>query len=315
MLRETCPTSTLRGVRKTSVYLPDELKAQLASFSRQTQRSEAELIREAVEQLVRRKPGPVAPTSQSAVKGPPRIIAVGVGPGDPDLLTDRALAVLRRADRVFAASTGTDAIGRAEMIVRAAAPDVAVYRLPITIAGDTTLRASSVSAAVQALIDTVDAGQVAAFVTLGDPNVFTVFPAMARLIVANRPDIIMETVPGVMAFQELAARTSTVVAEDDGHVLMVHAADSQHLRADDLDDPRCTVVVYKGGRELPRLAERLAAHHRLDGAVLGEMLGLPGGRAVAVDAVADRPASYLATVVIPAIPPLPSGCVPAVVAE
>lgn len=295
-------------MRKTSVYLPDELKAQLASFSRQTQRSEAELIREAVEQLVRRKPGPAAATGvpQAPVKGPPRIVAVGVGPGDPDLLTDRALAVLRSADRVFAASTVTDAIGRSEMIVRAAAPEVAVYRLPITISGDPTERALSVSAAVQALVDTVDAGQVAAFVTLGDPNVFTVFPAMARLIAARRPDIVMETVPGVMAFQELAARTSTVVAEDDGHVLMVHAADSQHLRADDLDDPRCTVVVYKGGRELPRLAARLAAHHRLEGAVLGEMLGLPGGRAVAVDAVADRPASYLATVVIPARPP---GCV------
>ncbi len=297
-------------MRKTSVYLPDELKAQLASFSRQTQRSEAELIREAVEQLVRRKATPAAALPQAKLKGPPRIIAVGVGPGDPDLLTDRALAILRHADRVFAASTGTDAIGRAEMIVRAAAPEVAVYRLPITIAGDPTERAPSVSAAVQALVDTVDAGQVAVFVTLGDPNVFTVFPAMARLIAANRPDIVIETVPGVMAFQELAARTSTVVAEDDGHVLMVHAADSQHLRADDLDDPRCTVVVYKGGRELPRLAARLAAHHRLDGAVLGEMLGLPGSRAVAVDAVADRPASYLATVVIPARQP---GCAPAAI--
>ena len=300
-------------MRKTSVYLPDELKAQLASFSRRTQRSEAELIREAVDRLVRggAQPGPdggqgTGRSPSRIAAGPPRIIAVGVGPGDPDLITDRALRVLHGADRVFAASTGTDAIGRAEMIVRAAAPAVRVDRLPITIAGLPGERAASLDAAVRSLIGAVDAGDVVAFVTLGDPNVFTTFPAMARRIAALRPDIALETVPGVMAFQELAARTGTVVADDRDRVLIVGAADAQCLRADDLADPRCTVVVYKGGRQLPLLAERLAAHHRLDGAVMGEMLGLPGGRAVAVGTVADRPASYLATVVIPAIPAVPA---------
>ena len=61
------------------------------------------------------------------------------------------------------------------------------------------------------------------------------------------------------------------------------------------------MVVYKGGGRLPELAQVLAGAGRLDGAVLGELLGLPGGRVAEVAEVADRPATYLATVVVPPV--------------
>jgi hypothetical protein len=48
------------------------------------------------------------------------------------------------------------------------------------------------------------------------------------------------------------------------------------------------------------VAKALDEHGRLDGAVMGELLGLPGGRTSPVAAAADRPASYLATVIVPA---------------
>ncbi len=62
-----------------------------------------------------------------------------------------------------------------------------------------------------------------------------------------------------------------------------------------------TVVLYKGGRRLPDLAKAAAAAGRLDGAVAGELLGMPGERIGPLsDLAADGPASYLATVIIPA---------------
>lgn len=45
---------------KTTVYLPDELKQRLGSTARRTGRSEAELIRTAVERLVREENRPTA---------------------------------------------------------------------------------------------------------------------------------------------------------------------------------------------------------------------------------------------------------------
>jgi precorrin-2/cobalt-factor-2 C20-methyltransferase len=66
-----------------------------------------------------------------------------------------------------------------------------------------------------------------------------------------------------------------------------------------LADPTRAVVVYKGGRHLPAIAKALADAGRLDGAILGELLGLPGERVAPVAEAVDQPASYLATVIVP----------------
>jgi precorrin-2 methylase len=65
-------------------------------------------------------------------------------------------------------------------------------------------------------------------------------------------------------------------------------------------DESCTVVVYKGGRQIAAVADRLRDAGRLEGSVLGELLGLPGERIMPVAAVADRPASYLSAIIVPA---------------
>jgi hypothetical protein len=63
------------------------------------------------------------------------------------------------------------------------------------------------------------------------------------------------------------------------------------------------VVVYKGGSRLSDVAATLAEVDRLDGAVMGELLGLPGGRAAPLAEAADRPASYLTTLIVPPVRP------------
>ena len=66
----------------------------------------------------------------------PALVGVGVGPGDPEHVTLEALRALHEADRVFVPSLALDVVGRAESIVREAAPDVQVDRLVITMRRD-----------------------------------------------------------------------------------------------------------------------------------------------------------------------------------
>jgi precorrin-2/cobalt-factor-2 C20-methyltransferase len=283
-------------MRKTSVYLPDHLKRALAARAAATGRSEAEVLRAAVEAEV--VGGNPSPRRADPPRGG-RLVGVGVGPGDPDLLTVRAVAALRRADRVIAPSTAPDAVGRAEAIVRAAAPDVAIERAAFAMDPDPRARATALGAVAEVVAGHLDGGDEVGFITLGDPLTYSTFTAIADRVRRRRPATEVEVVPGIMAFQALAARTGTTIVDERQRLTVRTALDGDDL-ADDLDDPQRTIVLYKGGRRLPELAEAARAAGRLDRAVAGELLGMVGERVGPLADVAAGPASYLATVILPA---------------
>ena len=228
-----------------------------------------------------------------------RLIGVGVGPGDPELVTVKAVRVLREADVVLVPvlasqdpgtaepagpSTAEPAEpGRAETIIRAYVGADRVKRLEFALndtGGVTPRRAAAWQVAAAAVAHEFAAGAATiAFGTLGDPNLYSTFSYLAQTVRDLVPEVTVETVAGITAMQDLASRAGISLAEGTEPVTLVPLNGG----ADALDQALAcggTVVGYKvGAAASPAravLRDRLHAAGRLDGAVIGARLGLEG---------------------------------------
>jgi precorrin-2/cobalt-factor-2 C20-methyltransferase len=232
-----------------------------------------------------------------------KLVGVGVGPGDPELVTVKAVRVLREADVVLVPVLDPGETGRAEAVVRAHVSEPSRVRRAVFALNereDTRRRAQAWDAAAEAVADAFAAGAVTvAFATIGDPNVYATFTYLAQTVRGLAPDAVVETVPGVTAMQDLAARSGTVLVEGRESLALLPLTaglDAFENALTHFD----SVVAYKGGRHLPQVRRALASCGRLDGAVYGASLGLDDEDVRPLADVPDGPAPYLSTVLVPA---------------
>ncbi len=228
------------------------------------------------------------------------LVGVGMGPGDPELVTLKAVRVLRDADLVLVPVMATGEQGRAEATVRAHVRHDRITRVPFALdeGGDPARREGLWDAAADAVMAAFAGGaRLVAFATIGDPNVYSTFTYLAATVRPRVPGLTVETVPGITAMQDLAARSGTVLCEGRETLALLPltagvAPFSAALASFD------TVVGYKSGGHLPEVLAAVRAAGRLDGAVHGARLGLPG-EDIRPAAEVTGPVPYLSTLLVP----------------
>lgn len=225
------------------------------------------------------------------------LIGIGVGPGDPQLLTIRGRDALLDADAIFvpvSVTSASDEPGYAERVVLAHVPHATtITRLEFEL--DETAREASWRTAALGVADVVTTGGTAAFATIGDPNVYSTFTYLAAEVRALVSDLEVQTVPGITAMQDLASRSGTVLVEHEEALTLLPMTAGIDVVRDALSGGN-TLVLYKGGRQLPGIRAALAAEGALDRAVFGARLGLPDQDVR--DELPSEPAPYLSTIIV-----------------
>ncbi|MGI5979188.1 MAG: precorrin-2 C(20)-methyltransferase [Oscillospiraceae bacterium] len=143
-----------------------------------------------------------------------KLYGVGVGPGDPELLTLKAIRILRGCAVIAVPHRDKDQCF-ALRIALGAVPELAekpLLEVDMPMTKDEDLREQAYRAGVELLRAELDAGRDVAFLTLGDPTIYSTYCYLHERILALGYDA--EIVPGVPSFCASAAALNIPLCEN-----------------------------------------------------------------------------------------------------
>lgn len=204
------------------------------------------------------------------------LYGIGVGPGDPELLTLKAVRALGEVDVIFAAASTKNDYSTAYAIAKPHLKDgVRVEQLgfPMTKDQDELEAAWRRNAAVVAAV--LNRGENAAFLTLGDPLTYSTYGYLQRTLLEMDPDTRLRAIPGITSFHAAASKIGLVLAESKESLLITSGvSDPETLEAQlDAADNAVILKAYKNFEEIRGTLEKLRLS---DKTVLVSRLGMDG---------------------------------------
>ena len=224
-----------------------------------------------------------------------KFTGIGVGPGDPELLTLKAVRALSEADVVIAPRTEKRGDSIALSIAR---PHMRSGTEVLELVFPMVYQAQELSDAWienrNIIQGRLDGGQKVVFLTLGDPMFYSTYIYVFELLAGCGHEI--ETIPGVTAFCAIAAHHGTPVVEGDD-VLSVVPATISPEKLDQVLAASDRLVLMKVSRNFNDLRDRLQRHGFAEHALMVSKCG-HADEEVHEDLMAVQPheVTYLSTI-------------------
>lgn len=232
-----------------------------------------------------------------------RLIGVGTGPGDPELLTIKAAKALEKADVVaYFAKAGRHGNGRAvvEGLLR---PDVTLLPLyyPVTTEIDKDhvdykrQITAFYDASAKAVASHLDDGRTVAILSEGDPMFYGSYMHL-HVRLANRYPT--EVIPGITAMSGCWSLAGLPIVQGDDVLSVLPGTMPEADLARRLADTEAAVIM-KVGRNLPKIRRALQTAGRLHHAVYVERGTMSNGAMTQLAERDDREAPYFSLILVP----------------
>ncbi len=191
------------------------------------------------------------------------LYGVGVGPGDKKLLTLLAIETLKKADIIVVPDTGGEKI--ALNIVSDYITGKAVMYCTMPMTRDADILWESHKSCADSICAELEKGLNLAFITLGDPTIYSTYMYVHRLVVEKGYKT--EIVNGIPSFCAAAAKLNISLCEGKD---ALHIIPASYDGVDDLLCMKGNKVLMKSGKNLMNVRQKLKHHNLLDSSKMVE---------------------------------------------
>ena len=221
---------------------------------------------------------------------------IGVGPGDPDLLTVKAIKAIKNVDVIIAPKTekkdGSVALEIARPYLKA---DVEIIYQVFPMVKDFAESPEIFISNKEEIIKILQAKKNVAFLTLGDPMFYSTYIYIFKLLSEEKINI--ETIPGVPAFLAIASRIGQPIAFGN-EILSIIPATADLNKIDEILDKADTSVLMKVYKNFDQIVDTLENHNMAWQAKLVSRCGLPDEKIISdISDHKDDQLNYLSTII------------------
>ena len=211
--------------------------------------------------------------NDNRIKG--KLFAIGLGPGDPDLLTVKSVKILNKVDSIVVpkARIKSESVAR-DIVTRAIGPDLPFVEMVFPMSRDKKELKSHWNKAADAVLYMLNNGEDVAFVTLGDVSLYSTFSYLEKSMLVKDPSVKAELVPGISSIQLAAVKFETPLALGDEN----YGVYPLPANLNDLDralDEFDNLMIMKIGNRLGDLKSYLAGKGLLDKSSFIRRAGFP----------------------------------------
>ena len=223
------------------------------------------------------------------------LYGIGVGPGDPELLTLKALRLIKEAD-VIALPGEEPKETVAYKIVEGAYPELSEKTLlpvPMPMTKDPAVLEKNHNKAAQQVESFLREGKQVAFLTLGDPTVYSTYLYVHKRILEKGYEA--EIVSGITSFCAVAARLNMGLVEM-AEPLHVIPATYNAKNMDEVLKLPGTKVLMKTGRKMEQVRESIVNSGQK--AVMIENCGMPDEKIYETAEAIPKQAGYYSLIIV-----------------
>lgn len=174
------------------------------------------------------------------------LYGIGVGPGDPELIPVKAVNLIGKVDIIYTAASSKNDYSLAVEIAKPYIPaSAAIHSMSFPMSKDPNVKQRAWEEHALQIVETLKSGQSAAFLTLGDPLIYSTYGYLIRNIQRLWPRAPIVTVPGISSFQAAAATTNMPLVEGDESLLIVsgvHGGERLRALAESVENVVCLKV-------------------------------------------------------------------------